>query len=302
MSAIASFSVSLPANYRPQDALRRIGRDPETRDEQTGESQFTKALLLGAAGERFPVRLRISLTSQMAQASVESTRPVSEAVVSEALTVTHRLLGLTLDPDPFEERAQAEESVRRLVAGREGLRIALTASVFEGVIWAILGQQVNVTFASTLRRRLIDLCGHDAGDGFLAHPAPEDVARLDYADLTPLQISQRKAEYVIDTARLATEGLLPLEDLAALPYPEAENRLLAVRGFGPWSANYLLMRSCGFPDCVPLGDTGIRDPVRRFFGLDHAPTVSEVAEHMAIFAPHRSLATFHLWHFPVSPV
>jgi len=297
-----TFTVPLPENYRPQDALRRIGNDPECRDEQIGIDSFTKAFPVLTTEGVVLLRLVVVFTPRQAEATIEGDFTLSPELILSVKKIAHRLLGLTIDPVPFEERAKTDSVVRRLVGKRSGLRIALTATVFEGVVWAILGQQVNVSFAATLRRRLINLCGSPAGEGYTAHPTPAQVAQLDYADLTPHQISQRKAEYLIDTARLVVAGELPLETLDTLPFSEAEAKLLAVRGFGPWSTHYLLMRSCGFPDCVPLGDTGLREAVRRFFALDHAPTPAEVAEHTAGFAPYRSLATFHLWHSLSDPV
>ena len=53
----------------------------------------------------------------------------------------------------------------------------------------------------------------ERGQGFIAHPTAEAVAQLDYDDLTKLQYSRRKAEYLIDTARLITAAL------ASLPTP-----------------------------------------------------------------------------------
>ena len=64
---------------------------------------------------------------------------------------------------------------------------------------------------------------------------------------------------------------------------------------GPWTTHYVLMRGCGFGDCVPLGDAGLTLALQRQFALERRPSVRETADAMAPFAPYRSLATFHLW-------
>jgi 3-methyladenine DNA glycosylase/8-oxoguanine DNA glycosylase len=56
-----------------------------------------------------------------------------------------------------------------------------------------------------------------------------------------------------------------------------------------------MMRGCGFGDCVPLGDAGLTAALQRHHALDHRPDAKETAALMAPFAPHRSLAAFHLW-------
>lgn len=184
--------------------------------------------------------------------------------------------------------------IARLVEGSRGLRIQQTADAFEGLVWVIVGQQVNVSFAAICRARLAELAGTPVGD-MVAHPSADEVARLDVADLLPLQFSRRKAEYVIDTARLIASGELDLERLRTEPAQEIERTLLAVRGLGRWSVNYLMMRSFGLADCVPAGDSALGSALTNFFGLSARPDADETVRQMEVFAPHRSLATIHLW-------
>jgi AraC family transcriptional regulator of adaptative response / DNA-3-methyladenine glycosylase II len=61
------------------------------------------------------------------------------------------------------------------------------------------------------------------------------------------------------------------------------------------SVNYILMRALGFPDCVPLGDTGVTSGLEALFKLDERPDVDATRRLMSVFSPYRSLATAHLW-------
>jgi 3-methyladenine DNA glycosylase/8-oxoguanine DNA glycosylase len=166
--------------------------------------------------------------------------------------------------------------------------------LFEGLVWVIVGAQVNVTFAAACRGALIELVGEPVGD-MRAHPAPAYVARLDYADLERRQFSRRKAEYLIDAARAIERGELDLEGGRQAPVPLVAERLAAVRGLGPWSVQYLLMRAHGFEDCAPIGDVALAEALKRFFALSERPDAPRATALMESFAPHRSLATLHLW-------
>jgi AraC family transcriptional regulator of adaptative response / DNA-3-methyladenine glycosylase II len=286
----SEFTLALPDDFRPEYALRVIGRDAESVVERVEGSTAHKAVRL--AGR--PAVLAMEIADGRARCRVEALEAIPSAMY-QAHEIALRLLGLTLDPAPFERRLAERPGLLPLIEGRRGLRIPQTADAFEGIAWAIVGQQVNLPFAYALRRDLVRLCGEEAGRGLRAHPAPEDVAALDYADLTALRYSRRKAEYLIDTARLAASGELPLDAFADAPATEVERRLGAVRGFGPWSVHYFMMRACGFADCVPVGDTGLPTALMNFFALDHRPGPDEVRARMEPFAPFRSLATFHLW-------
>jgi AraC family transcriptional regulator of adaptative response / DNA-3-methyladenine glycosylase II len=102
---------------------------------------------------------------------------------------------------------------------------------------------------------------------------------------------------VISTARLVAAGQLDLDALRTMSATRVEGTLLAIRGLGPWSVNYLMMRALGFPDCVPLGDTGVTSGLQAVLKLEQRPDVAATRRLMAMFAPYRSLATAHLWQF-----
>ncbi|HXO21022.1 MAG TPA: Ada metal-binding domain-containing protein [Thermoanaerobaculia bacterium] len=292
----AEFVLDLPAGYRAAAVLRYLARDPESRCERVSPSGLTKAVRL--AGQ--PALLAIDLGEGAARCRVE--RADGTAAAPPEMAAAHgialRLLGLTLDPGPFERQVRRTRGARRLIAGREGLRIPLSAEPFEGLAWAIIGQQINLAFATTLRRRFVELCGEPAGGGSLgslAHPTPEAVARLDVADLTARQFSGRKAEYLIGAAQAIATGELPLASFPERAATEVERRLLAVRGLGPWTAHYVMLRACGFADCLPVGDSGLAAGLTRFFALDHRPGPEETRSLMQPFTPYRSFATAHLW-------
>ena len=165
------------------------------------------------------------------------------------------------------------------------------------MLWSIIGQQINFPFACQLKRRLIERAGTPFADGLFAPPTPAAVAALDPADLLPHQFSRQKADYVVHTARLIASGQLNLTALRTMSATRAERTLLAVRGLGPWSVNYLMMRSLGLPDCVPLGDTGVTSGLQSLLKLEVRPDIDATRRLMTVFSPYRSLATAHLWQF-----
>jgi AraC family transcriptional regulator of adaptative response / DNA-3-methyladenine glycosylase II len=286
----AAFTLALPPDYRVEDMLAYHGRDPLSLSERVAGAALAKGVLVEGRG----AVLEMAFEGAAVHCRVLARSAPGPRAMAQAHRRAVRMLGLGTDPAAFE-RSVAGLALGRLVAPRLGLRIPLTADVWESLVWAILGQQVNLAFAYSLRRRLTELCGSDAGQGLRVHPTPAAVAALEPEQLKPLQFSRSKAEYVIGLARKVASGELPLEDLPEGAATSAALRLAAERGIGPWTAHYVLMRGCGFGDCVPLGDAGLTLALQRHHQLDHRPTVKETAALMAPFAPHRSLATFHLW-------
>ena len=286
-----SFTLALPRGYRSSVPLRIHGRDAASPTERVEGTTLHKVLTVDGR----TARLEIELDRSRARCRMHVDGPVGRTLARVAHAAAVRMLGLAQDPVPFERRAARTARTRGLVEGRSGTRVPLTADPFEALVWCIVGQQVNLAFAYRLRRAVVERAGAPAGNGLYAHPTAAEVARLEYDDLTAERFSRRKAEYLIDAARAVETGSLDIERMVYRPATTVEAELLDVRGLGPWSVNYLMMRGLGFADCVPVGDTGLSTALVRLYDLEERPDAAATRELMRRFAPNRSLATFHLW-------
>jgi len=285
-----AFTLALPPGYALAPTLRFLGRDPHSLTERlTGTLYECSTHAAGAAGV---VRLELSpAAARVTWVSPEPFAPAQHFAVHRQ--VAHQL-GLDQDAAGFGRLAR-RLGLGRLVAGRPGLRLIRTPSVFDGLLWSIVGQQIHFAFACALKRRLIEHAGTPIAGGLYLLPAAAAVAELHPEAMRPWQYSQKKAEYLVGAAREVAAGRLDLAALRTLSATRAERTLLGLRGLGPWSVNYVLMRSLGFADCVPLGDTGVTSGLQSLLQLEERPDLDATRRLMAVFSPQRSLATAHLW-------
>jgi AraC family transcriptional regulator of adaptative response / DNA-3-methyladenine glycosylase II len=284
------FSVDLPPRFPLPHLLRTLGRDPVSVTERLAGMTYETASDLDGV----PALVRVQFGGASAAVSIEARAPVAAAQAIAAHRQVSGMLGLDQDAAAFSRLAR-RLGLARLVAGRPGLRLSQTPGVMDGLLWCIIGQQINLAFACVLKRRLVENLGTRLPGGLFSLPSADAIARLDPSDLRRWQYSRQKAAYLIGAARLVAEGELDLAALASMSATRAERTLLAVRGLGPWSVNYLMMRSLGFADCVPIGDTGVTSGLRSLFRLEERPDADATRRLMAVFSPHRSLATAHLW-------
>lgn len=82
--------------------------------------------------------------------------------------------------------------------------------------------------------------------------------------------------------------------IAALPDDDAREALMRLRGFGPWSADYMLVRGMARPDRVPFDDLGVRSVVGRHLGRGARVSAKHAENLLAQFSPFRGLAAFYL--------
>src|SRR5439155_1882890 len=117
--------------------------------------------------------------------------------------------------------------------------------------------------AFAIRTRLIERFGA-RGELAYGFPTRERIAAADEGELVGLGFSRRKAEYVVGLARADVD----LDGLALLDDDEVRARLTAIRGLGPWTAEWFLARHLARPRAWPAGDLGVRKVAEVLYGLD----------------------------------
>lgn len=293
----ASHAIALPPGYRVADVLAFHGRDPERVAEQVDADGLRKGVLLGGV----PTLLDIRFEGGAAHCRVTFDGPVTPDVQAQAHEALLNVLGLRIDPAAFGATVQGDPWLGPVVARQPGLRIVQSATIFEALTWAIIGQQINLTFAIALRRTLIQLAGRAHSSGLWCYPEALDVARLDIGELTGRKFSNAKAETILRVARMVVDGSLVLErqagveDISGSASAEVSETLLAIKGIGPWTVNYVLLRGYGYPDCSLEGDVAVRAALHKLSGSAARPTVAEAERMLARYAPHRTMAAAYLW-------
>lgn len=202
-----------------------------------------------------------------------------------------RLLDLDADPTAIADTLAADRTLRPLVVRSPGLRSPGAVDGAEVLVRALVGQQVSVAAARTVLGRMASRLGAPIADpvGELTHAFPSAGRVADAPDdAFPMPAGRR------DALRAATAAIAA-GDLDLDPGADREGAraaLQAIRGVGPWTAEYVAMRALGDPDAFPATDLGVRDALTRL-GMDALPrNVRGIAD---AWRPWRAYATHHLW-------
>jgi AraC family transcriptional regulator, regulatory protein of adaptative response / DNA-3-methyladenine glycosylase II len=225
-------------------------------------------------------------------------RQYLELRVGESLA-SHMVLIMRLTRQVFDLDASSgsiDDDLGELAAARPGLRLPGAFDPFEIAIRAVLGQQITVAAARTLARRLVERFGQtlqersnqtgESSGRQMFFPQAADIACLDVSQLAQLGMPARRAETLVNVARWfasSPDGHRARSDFAALLAD-----LLALKGVGPWTASYILMRGWSHPDVFLPGDVVLR----KVTGQSSDKLMMLHAER---WAPWRSYAVIHLW-------
>ena len=278
-------AIPLPPGYRVADVLAFHARDAEGVAEQASATGFRKGVMLDGV----PVRFDVAFTPEVATCTLAADGPLPDAA-ADALP---GMLALRIDPAPFATAVRDDPLLGPLVARTPGLRIVQSATVFEALTWAVIGQQINLSFAISLRRTLILLAGRQHSSGLWCYPEAADVAALESTALTARKFSRAKAETILRLAQLVVAGDLSLA--REVPVDQVVTQLLAVKGIGPWTVNYALLRGYGYADCSLQGDVAVRSALQRLLGEDVKPDIARTEAWLAQYTPYRTMVAAYLW-------
>jgi DNA-3-methyladenine glycosylase II len=213
----------------------------------------------------------------------------AEPLPATAVPVLRHLLGLELDLDGFFAAAAGDPLLSRLVAGLPGYRPMLVPAPLEMLVASVTAQQVSLLAATAIRNRLVERFGERHGEAW-AFPMRERLAAGEPEELVACGFSRRKAETVVDLARAP----LDLDALTRLPDEEVRASIVALKGFGEWSADWFVARCLGRPRAWPAGDLGVRKALAHYCLEGTMPTIDEARSCGARFAPHENLAVHFL--------
>lgn len=205
---------------------------------------------------------------------------------------------LDRDLSNFYHLLEQDSELKYMTSEYQGLRLLAIPELFEALCWSIIGQQINLTFAYKLKRRLTEAYGTKLtyeGDDYYLFPKPEIMAKIKVEDLLPSQFSNRKAEYLIEIANQFLSGNISKEILSALKTSEAIRLLVSVRGIGEWTANYALMKSLKRLECVTYGDVGLYNALHHLKGFDKRPSRETLHLFFNNFKDWEAYTVFYLW-------
>jgi len=175
----------------------------------------------------------------------------------------------------------------RIIQAVGPVQLAVRKPTFETLARSITFQQLSGKAAGTIFSRLRQLVGpRFTGAAFL---------KLTPEELRACGLSRQKIASLSDLAERVARREINFRKLPAMPDEEIIAHLSQVRGVGVWTAQMFLIFALERPDVMPAGDLGIRNAIRKAYGLTGIPKPTEVAVFAEKWRPYCSIASWYLW-------
>ena len=165
-----------------------------------------------------------------------------------------------------------------------------SSNLYFSLLQCITSQQLSTKAGDTIFARFLDLFPE-------RKPVPEKVIKIHIEKLRASGLSYAKAGYIKNIAEFSiTHGLEyrklnKMEDDALMEY------LTSIKGVGRWTAEMILMFTVNRPDILPVDDVGIRNEMKKLYGIkgEGKQFVEQMHLTSEPWKPFRTLACRHLW-------
>lgn len=166
------------------------------------------------------------------------------------------------------------------------------AADFPTLARIVVGQQLSIASAAAIWARFEALGPVHA----------EQILRLDDGALRAAGLSAAKIRTLSAASQAVIAGHLDFARLASLSDDEVRERLMAIHGVGPWTADIFVMFGIGRADAWASGDLALQIAAGQVLGLNGKPKAAELTEIAERWRPWRGVAARLLWaHYAHKP-
>lgn len=182
----------------------------------------------------------------------------------ELIARLKNIFDLDADPMAIENDLKKDKKLKPFVTQYPGLRVTGSWDGFELAVRAIVGQKISVQAARTVLGRVVNVCGEkQTFDQSLQlerfFPTPKNILS---ADLSNIGLTQSKIETIKSLASAVENKILVLDGTEC--FEDTCRKLLAIKGIGLWTVEYIAMRALKNPDAFPETDLELQKKISHF--------------------------------------
>jgi DNA-3-methyladenine glycosylase II len=158
---------------------------------------------------------------------------------------------------------------------------------FRALVRSIVFQQLHGKAARTIFDRLLKKAGGEI--------TPESILKLRPAQMRSVGLSKQKLTYIRDLAGKTRDGVVEFSKFPQMSEEEIIAELTLVKGIGEWTAHMFLMFALRRPNVLPTGDYGVRNAMRKAYGMKVMPKPRTMQRIAKGWHPYCSIASWYMW-------
>lgn len=158
---------------------------------------------------------------------------------------------------------------------------------FRALVRSIVFQQLHGAAARAIFDRLLHKAGWEI--------TPDSILKLRPAQMRSIGLSKQKLTYIRDLARKTRDRVVEFDRFAEMSDEEVIAELTQVKGIGEWTAHMFLMFALRRQNILPTGDFGVRNAMRKAYGMKVMPKPVTMKRMAKNWHPYCSVASWYMW-------
>jgi len=215
----------------------------------------------------------------------------------KAKCLVEKMFGLHVDLAPFYRIAGHDAKLLSLTEKFRGLKPPGYPTIFETLVIAFACQQLSLAAGLGMVSRLACACGLSLtldDETNYAFPRPEDVLELAPEAFREIGFSRNKTRAFLELAANLAGGRIEFDSLGGMDNEDVVASLLALRGIGRWTAEYVLLRGLKRLNVFPGDDVGARNRLAKWLGCKEPLDYEGVARATERWEPYAGMVYFHM--------
>src|SRR6266566_5124293 len=240
---------------------------PTKREQIISPDTLTKAISIDGQTIVFQLISIGTIKNPQLDYTLFSPEPITEETQNTVVERMTFFLSLKDDLLPFYRIGREDADFDPIIELLYGYHQVKFLTPFENACWAVLTQRNPMQMAQKTKQALIEKYGNHLevhGNVYRAFPEPIQIAVVEYDEILKVIRNDRRAEYLIATARAFSEA--DEEFLKTAPDEEVEAWLRNIKGIGEWSATFIMVRGLGRMQRIPLTETRLLEAASKVYG------------------------------------
>lgn len=189
--------------------------------------------------------------------------------------------------DAIEFLRNKDEVLNKIIEKVGYCTLSRRDDYFKSLVASIINQQLSGSAADSIFSNFLkELRGK---------LEPERVLNLSDSQFRKVGISRAKEKYIRGLSKKFRDDNNFLAEIDELSDEDVVNRLTELNGVGRWTAEMFLMFSLNRIDVLPIGDSGFRRAVSKFYLNGKKAEDYEIINISRKWEPYKTIAVWYLW-------
>ena len=182
-----------------------------------------------------------------------------------------------------EHLCEKDKKLNNIIISAGNVYLETSKDPFTTLFNSILGQQISVAAAESIKKRIISK--------YKITPKSFFKAKID--DLRNCGLSKMKIKYLKDLSSKVLNNEISFDEIRLQDDKDVIKNLTKVNGIGNWTAEMFMIFYLGRPNILPIKDIGIINSLVKIYGEDKKNINFE--KYFLLWSPWNTVASWYLW-------